>query len=66
VDSIQSKAGIVSTVLLAILNGLAGFGIVLPTGFDAQGVALTNAAILSVGALVIHLLGKDAPTSPSA
>lgn len=65
-DSIKTKAGIVSTVLLAILNGLAGFGIALPTGFDAQGVALANAAVLAVGALVIHLLGKDAPSEPSA
>lgn len=63
-NPIQSKAGIVSTILLAILNGLAGLGVVLPTGFDAQGVALLNAAVLAVGALVFHFLGKD--KAPSA
>jgi hypothetical protein len=59
-ETIQSKAGIVSTVLLAILNAIAGFGIVLPTGFDAQGVALVNAAALAIGAAVLHFVKKPA------
>lgn len=58
-DAIKDKAGIISTIILTILNGLAGLGVVAPTGFDAQGVALANAAVLAVGALVVHLLGKD-------
>jgi predicted exporter len=55
-NPVESKAGIVSTVLLAILNAIAGFGVVLPTGFDAQGVALANAAALAIGALVVHFM----------
>lgn len=70
-DWIRSKAGIVSTALLAVLNALAGLGVVLPTGADAEGVALLNSAALAVGALVVHLLGKDratpvAPVAPVA
>jgi hypothetical protein len=66
-NMIQNKVGIISTILLTILNGLAGFGVVLPTGFDAQGVALANAAALAVGALFVHLMGKDAaPVDPAA
>jgi hypothetical protein len=69
-DSIRDKAGIVSVLLLTILNALAGFGIVPPQGFDAQGVALLNSAVLAVGALVVHLLKPaapvPAPTDPAA
>lgn len=51
---LQAKAGVISALLLAIINALAGFGVVMPAGVDAQGVALLNSAILSVGALVAH------------
>jgi hypothetical protein len=57
-DAIKEKAGIISTVILTILNALAGLGIVLPTGVDAEGVALANAAVLAIGALVVHFMKK--------
>lgn len=55
-DQIRDKAGIVSAALLAVLNAIMGLGIVLPTGFDAEGVALANSAVIAVGALVVHFI----------
>ena len=55
-EAIREKAGIISTVALTIINALAGLGIVLPTGVDAEGVALLNAAVLAVGGLVVHFI----------
>lgn len=60
-ESIREKAGIISTVILTVLNALAGLGVVLPTGADAEGVALANAAVLAVGALVVHFMKPKAP-----
>jgi hypothetical protein len=63
-EAIRSKAGIISTLLLTVLNTLAGLGIVLPQGADAEGVALLNAAVLGVGALVVHFVKPAAPEAP--
>lgn len=67
-ESIKEKAGIISTVILTVLNALAGLGVVLPTGADAEGVALANAAVLAVGALVVHFMKPkaEAPAEPTA
>jgi hypothetical protein len=62
-ESIKAKAGIISTVILTVLNALAGLGLALPTGADAEGVALANAAVLAVGALVVHFM-KPKATAP--
>lgn len=65
-ESIREKAGIISTVILTVLNALAGLGIALPVGADAEGVALANAAVLAVGALVVHFMKPKAPVEPVA
>jgi Na+-driven multidrug efflux pump len=59
-DAIREKAGIVSVVLLNIINALLGFGVVLPHGVDAQGVALANTAALSIAALILHFVKPKA------
>ncbi len=51
---LQRKAGLVSAVIVALLNALAGFG-ALP--LDETGLALANAAASAVAALVLHQLG---------
>jgi hypothetical protein len=68
-ESVKQYAGIVSVVLINIINGLMGFGVVLPTGVDVQGVALGNAAALSVAAFIMHFTkpaAAPAPTDPVA
>ena len=67
-EALREKAGIVSALLLMVLNTLAGLGIVPPAGFDAEGVALLNAAVLAVGSLVVHFIkpAAPAPTDPVA
>jgi hypothetical protein len=67
-ESVKQYAGIVSVVLINIINGLMGFGVVLPTGVDVQGVALGNAAALSVAAFIMHFTkpAAPAPTDPAA
>lgn len=66
-ENLREKSGIISTIILTILNGLAGLGFVLPVGADAEGVALANAAVLAVGALVVHFMKpKAAPVEPVA
>ena len=53
---LQRKSGLVSALIIALVNALAGFG-VLP--LDQTGVALLNTAASSVAALVLHLIGQD-------
>jgi hypothetical protein len=67
-DSTSHKVTAFGAALLSILNTLSGLGIGLPSWADAQGVALAQAAILAVAALVYYVLGKSkaAPTQPSA
>lgn len=66
-ESIRNAAGIISTAILAIINALLGLAIDLPQGVDAEGVALLNAAVLAVGALVVHFIKKPAaPVDPVA
>ena len=60
-EAIQKNLGVISGLILSLINGLAGLGIVLPQGADAEGVALLNAAVLAVGALVVHFLKPKAP-----
>jgi hypothetical protein len=59
-DIIREKAGIISALALAIINALSALGLVLPHGVDAEGVALLNAAAISVGAAVAHFIRKPA------
>ena len=67
-EAIREKAGVISTLLLTVLNTLAGLGIVLPQGADPEGVALLNAAVLAVGMLVFHFIKPkpEAPVDPVA
>ena len=53
---LQRKSGLVSALIIALVNALAGFG-VLP--LDQTGIALLNTAASSIAALVLHLLGQD-------
>jgi fumarate reductase subunit D len=53
---LQRKAGLVTAVIVAIVNALSGFG-VLP--LDASGIALVNTAASSIAALALHILGAD-------
>jgi hypothetical protein len=53
---LQRKSGLVSAVVISILNALVGFGIV---PLDQTGVALLNGAASSIAALALHILGAD-------
>jgi len=53
---LQRKAGLVSSVIVALANALAGFGVI---PLDQTGLALLNTAASALAALVLHLLGAD-------
>jgi fumarate reductase subunit D len=53
---LQRKSGLISAVVIALVNALAGFG-VLP--LDQTGVALLNTAASAIAAFVLHLIGRE-------
>lgn len=64
-ETLREKTGIIGGILMAIINGLAGLGMILPQGVDAEGVALLNGAVLAVGLLIAHFVKpKPAPVEP--
>jgi fumarate reductase subunit D len=52
---LQRKSGLISAVIIAVVNALAGFGVI---PLDAQGSALLNTAASAIAALVLHLIGR--------
>jgi hypothetical protein len=52
---LQRKSGLISAVIVAVVNALSGLGVI---PLDAQGAALVNTAASSVAALVLHMVGR--------
>jgi fumarate reductase subunit D len=53
---LQRKSGLISAVIIAVVNALSGFGVI---PLDAQGSALLNTAASAIAALVLHMIGRD-------
>lgn len=56
-EKVTNLTAKISAVILALIQAFAGFG-ELPSWADAQGVNLLSSAVLSVAAVVIHVIGK--------